>query len=442
LYLGQQFLVTLRDFAHNARGLGEEVVTTLSAMPRRRALFVTVLLPFSFGYYVSYLARSVNAVLAPQLAAEFALKPADLGLLTSIFFFTFAACQLPLGVIFDRYGPRRVLSGMMLISVLGSALFAVGTDFTTLAIGRALMGLGVAGCMMGAFQATALWWSKDRLPLVNMVITFAGALGALTATVPEQFIADLLGWRAVLWALAILIGACAAMIFLVVPEREELHNTRETWWSQIAAFPLILRSRWFWGVGMLMFMSSGIFLSYQTLWAVPWFRDVAGLDPNGVANAMLALQFGMLVGAAGLGFIADKLRNRPDSATTVYAIGMAAFFLLLIGMLVAPQYSAALWFLAMVCGTAGFLVFAIFAQHFPTALMARISALGNLLVFVAAFVGQWGIGAIIGLWPARGPGMYDPAGHRAALIVGIVLGVAAFAFFWWTRRTADRTPQE
>src|SRR6185295_6921304 len=209
-----------------------------------------------------------------QLAAEFALKPADLGLLTSIFFFTFAACQVPLGVIFDRYGPRRVLSGMMLFSVLGCALFAVGTDFTTLAIGRALMGLGVAGCMMGAFQATALWWSKDRLPLVNMVITFAGALGALTATVPEQFIADLLGWRAVLWALAILIGACAAMIFLVVPESEELQNTRETWWSQIAAFPMILKSRWFWGVGMLMFMSSGIFLSYQTLWAVPWFRDV------------------------------------------------------------------------------------------------------------------------------------------------------------------------
>ena len=371
-------------------------MTTLSAMPRARALFVTVLLPFSFGYYVSYLARSVNAVLAPQLAADFALKPADLGLLTSIFFFTFAACQLPLGVIFDRYGPRRVLSGMMLISALGSALFAVGTDFTTLAIGRALMGIGVAGCMMGAFQATALWWTKDRLPLVNMAITFAGALGALTATVPEQFLADLLGWRAVLWALAILIVACAVMIFLVVPERA-LQNTGETWRSQIAAFPMILKSRWFWGVGLLMFMSAGLFLSYQTLWAVPWFRDVAGLDSNGVANAMLALQFGMLVGAAVLGLIADKLRNRPDSATTVYAIGMALFFLLLIGMLVAPQYGALLWFLAMVCGTAGFLVFAIFAMHFSTALMARVSALSNLLVFVAAFVGQWGIGAITAL---------------------------------------------
>lgn len=411
---------------------------TTVALPRPRALIVTVLLPFSFGYYVSYLARSVNAVLAPELAAEFALKPADLGLLTSIFFFTFAAMQLPLGVIFDRYGPRRVLAGMMLISALGCALFAVGHDFTTLAMGRALMGVGVAGCMMGAFQATALWWTKDRLPLVNMVITFAGALGALTATVPEQFIADLWGWRAVLWALAILIVACAALIFFVVPERTA-QNTGETWWSQIAAFPLILKSRWFWGVGLLMFVSSGLFLSYQTLWAVPWFRDVAGLDSDGVASAMLALQFGMLVGAGGLGVVADKLRHRPDSATAVYAWGMVAFFLLLAAMLAAPQYGAVLWFLAMVSGTAGFLVFAIFALHFPTALMARVAALSNLLVFVAAFVGQWGIGAIIGMWPARGPGLYDPAGHRAALIVGIVLGLAAFAFFWWTRRTARRT---
>jgi predicted MFS family arabinose efflux permease len=237
---------------------------------------------------------------------------------------------------------------------------------------------------------------------------------------------------------ALLIVLCAAMIFLVVPERA-IESTGETWWSQIAAFPQICASRWFWGVGLLMFVSSGLFLSYQTLWAVPWFRDVAGLDADGVASAMLALQFGMLVGAAVLGLIADKLRSRPDSATAVYAWGMVAFFLTLIGMLIAPQYGAALWFLAMVAGTAGFLVFAIFAQHFPTALMARVAALSNLLVFVAAFVGQWGIGAIIGMWPARGLGTYDPAGHRAALIVGIVLGLAAFAFFWWTRRTARRT---
>lgn len=413
-------------------------MTTVTVAPRARTLFVTVLLPFSFGYYVSYLARSVNAVLAPQLAAEFALKPADLGLLTSIFFFTFAACQLPLGLIFDRYGPRRVLSGAMLISALGSALFAVGADFTTLAVGRALMGAGVAGCMLGAFQATALWWTKDRLPLVNMVITFAGALGALTATIPVQFVSDLWGWRAVLWVVALLVVLCAAMIYLVVPERP-VQGAGETWRSQIAAFPQICASRWFWGVGLLMFVSSGIFLSYQTLWAVPWFRDVAGLDANGVASAMLALQFGMLVGAAALGLIADKLRNRPDGATAVYTVGMALFFLMLIGMLVAPQYSAVLWFLAMVCGTAGFLVFAIFALHFPTALMARVAALTNLLVFVAAFVGQWGIGAIIGMWPARGPGAYDPAGHRAALIVGIALGIGAFGFFWWTRRTANRT---
>jgi sugar phosphate permease len=104
LYLYQRFVVTLREFAHDARRFWETNVTTVSAMPRARTLFVTVLLPFSFGYCVSYLARSVNAVLAPQLGAEFALQPADLGLLTSIFFFTFAAMQLPLRVIFDRYG--------------------------------------------------------------------------------------------------------------------------------------------------------------------------------------------------------------------------------------------------------------------------------------------------------------------------------------------------
>ena len=72
--------------------------------------FVVVVLPFSLGYYLSYLYRTVNAVLAPQLVEEIGLSAGDLGLLTAAYFFTFAAVQLPLGMWLDRYGPRRVLA--------------------------------------------------------------------------------------------------------------------------------------------------------------------------------------------------------------------------------------------------------------------------------------------------------------------------------------------
>ena len=76
----------------------------------RSAVALRVLVPFAFGYYLSYLGRNVNAVIAPDLIAELGLSAASLGLLTSVYFFAFAAFQLPLGVLLDRYGPRRVVS--------------------------------------------------------------------------------------------------------------------------------------------------------------------------------------------------------------------------------------------------------------------------------------------------------------------------------------------
>ena len=71
------------------------------------AIVLRVFLPFAAGYFLSYLYRTINAVLAPQLASSLHLDAADLGLLTSVYFLTFAAFQLPLGVLLDRFSPHR-----------------------------------------------------------------------------------------------------------------------------------------------------------------------------------------------------------------------------------------------------------------------------------------------------------------------------------------------
>ena len=91
----------------------------------RLRLVVCVLLPFAAGYYLSYLFRSINAVIAGDLVAELGLTAADLGLLTSVYFLLFAAVQLPCGVLLDRYGPRLIDSTLLLVAAAGSLLFAL-----------------------------------------------------------------------------------------------------------------------------------------------------------------------------------------------------------------------------------------------------------------------------------------------------------------------------
>ncbi len=119
--------------------------------------------PFAVGYFLSYLLRNANAVISPELTRDLGLSAADLGLLTSAYLLAFGAFQLPLGILLDRYGPRRVEAGLLLFCAAGCALFASGIALPQLALGRALIGLGVSACLMASFKAFSLWF-PDRAP--------------------------------------------------------------------------------------------------------------------------------------------------------------------------------------------------------------------------------------------------------------------------------------
>ncbi len=130
------------------------------SLPTRTAIVLTVLVPFGCGFYLSYLFRTVNAVISTDLQNEFGLDAEGLGFLTSTYFATFAVMQLVLGVLLDRYGPRRVQAALLVVAALGSALFAIGQDVATLAVARGLIGAGVSACGKAAKSPTGDWLPK------------------------------------------------------------------------------------------------------------------------------------------------------------------------------------------------------------------------------------------------------------------------------------------
>jgi MFS family permease len=181
-------------------------------------LIMSVFLPFVAAYYLSFLFRTINATIAGALSSEFGLGAGDLGLLTSVYYLTFAVAQIPIGVLLDRYGPRQIQSAVMVAAALGAALFAISDNFWLLLGGRALIGLGVAASLTAGLKALVLWFPSDRVPLLNGLMIMLGALGAVTATLPAEFLLLSVGWRALFELLAIASAGCALVIYLVVPE--------------------------------------------------------------------------------------------------------------------------------------------------------------------------------------------------------------------------------
>src|SRR4051794_24134953 len=148
--------------------------------------FLTVILPFAFGYLISYLFRTVNSVIAPDLIGELHLDESGLGLITSTYLYAFTLFQLPLGLLLDRYGPRRVQAALLFIAGLGSLAFAMGSSVPVLAICRGVIGLGLSGGLMAAFKANALWLPQARVPLANSIVVAFGGVGVFAATAPAD----------------------------------------------------------------------------------------------------------------------------------------------------------------------------------------------------------------------------------------------------------------
>ncbi len=399
------------------------------------SLLLRIFLPFAAGYFLSYAYRTINAVLAPHLAADVNLDAAALGLLTSVYLLAFGAFQLPLGVLLDRYSPHKVEAILLLLAAAGAGLFAVGDTLSELTVGRALIGLGVSACLMASLKTFVLWFPPLRLPAVNGWIMAAGGIGALAATAPVEAVLQLTSWRGVFAGLAVLTGLTAVAIFLIVPEHPATSH-RSDWRTQWQGVVEVFTSRTFWRLVPLGALALGALIAIQGLWAGLWLKDVAGCDRALTAHYLFWAAAGMVAGFLSLGTLTYRL-NRLDVPPVVVAVASTVVFIgiqlaLSVGYTGAPLL---LWIAFGFFGTAGTLSYAILSQAFPPGLAGRVNTAFNLLVFIAAFVMQWGLGAVIGFWPRTAVGGYAPEGYSAGFGLVVALQIAALGWFWYVGET-------
>lgn len=398
-------------------------------------LWLRVFAPFAAGYYLSYLLRNVNAIIAPELTAELGVSAADLGLLTSAYLLAFGAFQLPLGVLLDRYGPRRVEAALLMIAALGCAAFSLGENLPHLAFARGLVGLGVSACLMGSFKAFSLWFAAERQASLNAAVMAAGALGALSATVPLGWALPVLGWRGIFITLSVLAVLAAAGI-LSTPEKPATGRPQR-FGEQIAGVAGIVMSRAFWRFAPQAAVAIGGFMALQGLWAVPWLMRVDGYSREAAAFHLLLSSGGMLMGFLAIATLIVPLRRRGIEPSAILAVGMGVGIALMTLIVLGAGTSHLLWFGLGLVFSVGNLAYALLAEHFPRELSGRVTTALNLASFVGAFGLQWGVGVAVDLLGARGMATADA--YRWAF--GALTAAQAAAWLWFLaggRRTGTK----
>lgn len=396
-------------------------------------MLLSVLLPFALAHFVSYLYRNVNTVVYPDLVRDIGLDANTLGLLTGVYFMAFAAAQLPVGMALDRFGPRRVQMPMLAVAALGGVLFAQAESLQGLLAARALIGLGVSASLMAAIKASSLWLPPERLPMSTAVLLAVGGLGAMASTAPMQLVTDAVGWRMAFWGIASGAAAVALLIWARVPEhhsQQAAHASNHHATSlkaMLKSVGQLYSQGLFWRTALCTLFSNGAYMAVQGLWMGPWLRDVGHLPRAEVAQVLFWSTAAMVAGSLSFGALTDWLARHRVRPVTVCGGGVAVFLVVQVLMLwpTGLPLHAPFWLLAVAFsffGTAGAMNYAILAQGMPAALTGRVSTSFNLLIFLAAFALQWGLGAVINQW-TDDHGAYPEAAYQTALAVCLAVQV-------------------
>lgn len=388
-------------------------------------LWLTVLLPFGFGYVVAVATRSINAILAQPLEAELGLSSAELGFITASFLITFALAQLPLGILLDRWGARGTHAFFFVIGGVGMILFGLASDPLVLALSRGLLGIGMATGVVGAFKAISEWFERDRIPFYNGIILAAGGLGAVLSTSPAKFLEAEYGWRVVCFVLGAAAIAVAIVVFVLYRDRKSAEPASLR--DEISGLIAIYRDRFFWTIAPLLAVSLGGFIAMQGLWFGPWLQKIVGFSAMTSAHYLLAVTLAMTVGFLCGGWFASlgKRFGRPMT----FVIGVAAALTLVLqGLIIAgvAERSVLLWVVYGFVAQVVMINYALLAEHYGAARAGRAVTAANILVFLSAAISQFGFGVIASAWPSADGGA--AGGYKAAFILLSFIQLAALGW--------------
>ncbi len=302
---------------------------------RRRILVWTVT---ALAFLTAYFHRTVIGVVADSLMRDFAMERAtDLGILASIYFWTYAVLQIPAGVMADLFGPRRVISFALLLSAAGTTIFGFTDTLWVLYVGRFVTTLGIGVVFVSMIKLQAEWFRRSEFATMCGLIVFIGNSGSLFSASPMALIVEAWGWRSAFLMIAAYSVVMAAACWIIVRNRPEdlgLPSVAEIE-AQEGAPPVppsppavriidcintVLFNRYTWPPIIASTAIYGVYMAIIGVWGVPYLMQVFGMTRVEASNHILIMAVGNMLGAPLLGIISDRVLRRrwPFIAATLF----------------------------------------------------------------------------------------------------------------------------
>jgi sugar phosphate permease len=399
------------------------------------------------AYMLVFFHRMAPAVVAADLMRSFGTTGAALGSLAAMYFYIYTIMQIPAGVLADTLGARISVTVGNLVAGTGSIIFGLAGNFWEASVGRALVGLGVSVVFVALFKSNSVWFSERHYGLVSGLVLLFGNVGAIASAGPLAALLETHSWRSVFIALGVATVLLAVMTLLLVRNRpEDLgfpsqrrmegkadHQVQQQRWWQSLRKVITTRAIWpiFWvDLGMI-----GGMLAFIGLWAIPFLRDVHGLDRTAAAAYTSIALAGFAVGSLFVGALSDRIGRRKP----VILAGTIGYAFVCLVLAIVPWQSAAFGmalFALLGLNAGGFVVTFASAKEVVSPNLAGMGiGLVNTGLFLGAAIMQPLFGWAMDLvWDGRmidGVRIYAAGDYRLGLL--LTFGFALLAVLAATR---------
>jgi sugar phosphate permease len=397
----------------------------------RRAVFAIVLA----SYVLSFFHRTAPAAIAGELTQAFSINAAVLGTLAATYFYVYTLLQIPVGVLADTLGPRRILAAGSLVAAAGSLLFALAPAWELAAVGRTLVGVGVSVAFIAILKISAVWFAPNRFATLNGVTLFAGNLGAVVAGAPLAWAVSMASWRSVFVVLAALSALLGVATWLVVRDRPQERGfapvstavapgARIDWKKALRD---VLANPRTWPAFAVNVGVGGSYLAFAGLWAVPWLEHAYGMSRVAAAQHASALLLGVAFGALAIGMLSDKLGSRSRvlrAAVLLYA----ATWTPLLARVDWPAWATLAWFMLMGLAIPGFTLTWTIAKEVNR---PEHSGIATSVANVGIFLGTGIMQPLVGSAIDRGRAAGDVAGawQHGMLVMAGAAAIGALLSF-------------
>ncbi len=349
-------------------------------------------------YLYEFVLQVAPSVMAEPMMQTFKVTAEGFGVVSAFYFYAYAPMQLPAGLLYDRYGPRKLMTIALLVCALGSIFFASTNSIVTAAIGRFLIGLGSAFSFIGVLVLISRWFPPHYFAILAGIAQLMSSLGAMFGEMPLAALIDLVNWRNasfILGGIGIVLAVLIAVVIRDYPVPPKRSPQKRSFLGEMRRLKEVCRHKYTWFTSAYAFTLWTPIAVFAVLWGVPFLKEKYHVSVLVASGMCSMIWMGIGIGSPLLGWLSDHLYSRKISLAISALLGLIATILILYVPGLSRSMAYAVLFVLGLGASGQTVSFAVVKDNNAPHLVGTASGFNNLCVLLGGAIFQPLVGVFL-----------------------------------------------